>query len=539
MWSGVILVMNWVKYLWYSQITRSIVFGIQLVTLISIMIFSFVLYNSELKAEMSSLIKNAEALTKQFKVLAKKSIAGGNLMLLRSENSRLMFEATGAEYIYVSGNSDGSPKSDFAPAVPSRFVEHSYSYHSDINEMLDALYKNTSKSYIDWDKFKYFAVFPLGNKNNGIIIAVFHAGKLETLKRDIVLKVMKVAIPIFIFATIIAFVIGGKIARPVIQLKSAIDEITTKMDISKSVELTTKTEIKNISISFNELIRQFSGCILNVSDKSVQLGSTSNELNKKVNLIMNDLGSQSVETEMLSASIIEMSTSISGVSDTVIDTAKDITKCLSEAQKGETLISNTNANIKEQFEKISQVTKVISQVEIQFKGIEKIVSVINAISEQTNLLALNAAIEAARAGEAGRGFSVVADEVRNLASKTSSSTTEVKAIVDELQMLTKSASQIAHESLIHAQKADEQVASTIDVFNVILNKIEHINDMAGVIACSSTEQKEVSQSVSVAIENVSRLTKNALISLESIGDVSSALKTDGSELKSSISVFKT
>lgn len=171
-------------------------------------------------------------------------------------------------------------------------------------------------------------------------------------------------------------------------------------------------------------------------------------------------------------------------------------------KKGKSIVDTTVTLIKALKQEVSSASSTIKELQKSSNSIAVVLEVINGIAEQTNLLALNAAIEAARAGEAGRGFAVVADEVRSLATRTRSSTEEIKDMVEKLQLDASNAVEAMELGLKGADACVGHGDITVESFNSIHKAIEQINDMSAQIAAAVEEQSAVAEEISRSIHNI-------------------------------------
>jgi methyl-accepting chemotaxis protein len=182
---------------------------------------------------------------------------------------------------------------------------------------------------------------------------------------------------------------------------------------------------------------------------------------------------------------------------------------------------------------------VIDQLGADSKNIGSVLDVIRGISEQTNLLALNAAIEAARAGEQGRGFAVVADEVRTLASRTQSSTEEIQTMISTLQRRVAESVQVMAESCRMATEGVTEVEKTKELLNAIRGEVGGIQDMTLRIATAADQQSQVSEDIERNVINIAQLARENSISVEGISGASEQLDAMSRELAGLIGRFKT
>ncbi|OHU84368.1 MULTISPECIES: methyl-accepting chemotaxis protein [Pseudoalteromonas] len=242
------------------------------------------------------------------------------------------------------------------------------------------------------------------------------------------------------------------------------------------------------------------------------------------------LQSQQLETEQVATAMNEMSTTINDVSGNVQISAEHAQGALSMADESARIGELTKQAIEALGETVMQIRDSVLGVSKQTTRIADAAQIIEQIAEQTNLLALNAAIEAARAGEQGRGFAVVADEVRHLAQRTQQSTQEIHTIINELSDSTQHAVNIAQQGEQESLSGIEQLAQSTDMLGQIQQAVRQIHDMSMQIATSVEEQAAVSDDINQQIVNIAGLANDSLDSADSVKQVSGELSNVASEM---------
>jgi len=290
-------------------------------------------------------------------------------------------------------------------------------------------------------------------------------------------------------------------------------------------------------MSWVVLLRTLRGIVKEVVAVVSPLTLSAEQLAEKVQQVDSNVKSQSEVAEVTKQSMIEMQYSVT-------DIAKSAAEAANAAGAGELEVNQGMGNVMrslsvsgELTEEISNASGVINQLAQDSQNMNQILDVINGIAEQTNLLALNAAIEAARAGEQGRGFAVVADEVRNLASRTALSTTEIRELLDKLiTAADKSVSSM--DTAKEKANNNESISREVDKsLNNIKEQISHISSMNNQIAAATEEQSSVAETVVNNIEDMYSSFSATTLAVEEIGEVANQLDGNANMIKTATSKF--
>lgn len=320
---------------------------------------------------------------------------------------------------------------------------------------------------------------------------------------------LALAVLIALALAITTLMIIRSIIEPVKRITDVITHIEENKDLSMRCDASSDDELGQIAKHFNSMVESFQQLIHQVTQSVETMNQSCQELSGNVARASQGAENQLNETDMVATAITEMGATIDEIAKNTELAANKANMTHENAQTGQVGVQQTIDKIELLAQQINESAAVVADLEQDSETIGSVLDVIRGIAEQTNLLALNAAIEAARAGEQGRGFAVVADEVRSLAMRTQESTEEIAAIIQTLQSRTHSIVQLMQSSREQGNESAEQAASAGTLLEQINGDVTNIMDMSTQIAAAIEEQSmvaaEVNQNV-VVIRDIAQET---------------------------------
>lgn len=337
---------------------------------------------------------------------------------------------------------------------------------------------------------------------NWIIGTGVYVDDIEDAFSEIVIVIVGQFMAVLFIVTALTWVIASNVSRPLVSLSRLIARIGEDKDLRLRSDIQNTSETGTIAGSVNGLLEQFQSSIKAITDSSEQLTVESENLAASAHDTHIAIEEQTLQIELIATAMNEMSATVEEVAQNT-ETANSQTHVVDEhAQQGMQTLTETVTQVSSLADEVELIGEAINELQQEAQGIGDIVGVITSIADQTNLLALNAAIEAARAGEQGRGFAVVADEVRSLASKTQESTEEIRAKIESLQSGTQNAFNKMTQGQAKARNSEEKMQAVNHAFEGIAKTVTELAQMISQIATAATQQSSVAEEINRNITEV-------------------------------------
>ncbi|WP_172587259.1 methyl-accepting chemotaxis protein [Shewanella xiamenensis] len=355
-------------------------------------------------------------------------------------------------------------------------------------------------------------------------------------------KSLGVLLIALILAAITAAVILLTAHRMVTPIKNMADNLNDiakgEGDLTKRLTVTGEDEIAQLGRSFNLFVDKLQTIIGDVANATAKVKSAANAIHDQTKVMSSQLISHNNETDQVVTAITEMSATASEVAQNTTQVAEATHAATGDVANAQRCVDASLEEISALMAQINNAASNIQSLSEQSKKINSVLSVIGGIAEQTNLLALNAAIEAARAGEQGRGFAVVADEVRSLASRTQSSTLEINEMLSELHKLVALAVKTMEESQQSCVRSVDSSRAISDSLGSVTSAVTAINDMSTQIATAATEQSSVTEEINRNVFAIQEIVNELLHSSEEAASVSQTVSQEGTNLGKLVGQFK-
>ncbi|URQ86968.1 HAMP domain-containing protein [Pseudoalteromonas sp. SCSIO 43088] len=344
-----------------------------------------------------------------------------------------------------------------------------------------------------------------------------------------------------VIATLIAIAVAAitvsRITKPLSEVNRILD-IVASGDMTQRLDDSAKDEFGELSRSCNTLIESLRTLIQGIISRSTQLAAASEETSAITEESSQAIRNQQAQVEQAATATTEMSSTSQTVSSSAQQALSEIKNADKEADRVKGISSQNKATIEQLAREVDDASQVINKLHKDSASIGGILDVIRGIAEQTNLLALNAAIEAARAGEQGRGFAVVADEVRSLASKTQESTQEIQAMIESLQVGAEAAVSAMSKGKQQAESCVEQSDLANTALDSITAAVAQAHNVSEEISTAAHEQQQVSQEISERLESIVAIAEQTAEGANQTNISSSEVAKLAEELRLSVDAFK-
>jgi methyl-accepting chemotaxis protein len=332
--------------------------------------------------------------------------------------------------------------------------------------------------------------------------------------------------------------LAGTISKPIENLAAVFKQLGDGHgDLTKRIPLPEQRETRQLVDGFNRFIASLHDIISRVSDTSANLRQSAFEVTSQSKTTQTNSEEQRDRTIQVATALTQMSHTVNDIASSAQAAAADAQECSSTSTNGLDTTARAVANINQLARQVSDVTAVIESLDSHTADIIGILDTIRGISEQTNLLALNAAIEAARAGDHGRGFSVVADEVRSLASRAAQSTDEIQSKIDKFKHDSDQALVKMRDSRGQTEEVVSAAQNLESLLTSIASGIQHINDVNMQVATATEEQTQVIEDINQNIQQISTNSDDNLHAARQMVAVSDQLDSLAAELNEQVNRF--
>ncbi|MFT5809127.1 MAG: methyl-accepting chemotaxis protein [Moritella dasanensis] len=369
-------------------------------------------------------------------------------------------------------------------------------------------------------------------------LAIFSTSAWEQLYTQIQSAIIS-AIVLIILTSLMMLWIAKRVATPINDMLNTLNDIADgEGDLTRRLDIKGTDEIAQLGDAFNRFTSKLQFIISAVADVTHQVSDSATSLSQQTKKTTEQLTIHNNETDQVVTAVTQMNATANDVAENVIQVADATHLATQDSLLAQDNVSTSNTAITNLVDNVEQASGHMNSLHKQSQKIDHVLQVIGAIADQTNLLALNAAIEAARAGEQGRGFAVVADEVRSLASRTQDSTLEIKVMLDGLhQFVAKavSAMKTSQETSAHVMQSSTQISGSL---SAVTDAVDAINDMTSHIATAATEQSSVTDEINRNMINIRDVVTQLLDSSHETTQVSTDLSAAGEELETLLSQFK-
>ncbi len=359
------------------------------------------------------------------------------------------------------------------------------------------------------------------------------------LEGNIISSTLILAVVVIITVLIIGYFFAISITAPINKIADSMENIAEgDGDLTQRLDEDRKDELGRLAVGFNLFVDKIEQVIKNIHSGAIELSSASEQLSVTTENSKQAVQQQRDNTAQAASSMEEMTAKAEDVSESAKVAAQAAQDADSRARECVSLVTTATDSVEDLSAAVVNTENVITSLEENSQVIGSVLDVIKGIAEQTNLLALNAAIEAARAGEQGRGFAVVADEVRTLAQKTQESTLEIQNIIETLQGNASKASGVMLQSKENMKQTVEHIEKIGDTLTSLSQMISKIDDMASNIAHSVEEQSQVARDINENINNINTISQEINASSNESATASQQLSQLAYQLQDQVDKFK-
>jgi methyl-accepting chemotaxis protein len=463
--------------------------------------------------------------------LAARGINGGNQMMLTDAAAAALYQASGVRYLHFTGMSEGAEKTVFTEAIPPQKVEHEFIAKGADGARLKTAAEALKESGFVEEEYLYVVKQKLpGVKNGAQLTAVFSAERLRTLAGDTLAHGLPVGLSIIALGLALAWFIGARLAAPITRLARQVEEVAGSLDLRQRVELSPSDLALNreaglTAEAFNGLLGKLHMTLREVLDNAAQVSQAVTQLSGTAAQVAQHSTEQSDSAAGMAAAMEQSTVSLQEIANNARYLDQTARQSGQLSHQGEEVIHRAGDEMGRIAGTVREGAASIEDLGRQSDQITAIVNVIKEIADQTNLLALNAAIEAARAGEAGRGFAVVADEVRKLAERTAQSTQQIAGMIGGIQRSSAAAVGVMEDTVRRVGQGVDLAAQAGESITRISAGSEQLVKGVEDIATALQQQNLAYQDIARHVERIAHMTEENSHAAE--GAAGSAQRLEG------------
>ncbi|OOF16468.1 MULTISPECIES: methyl-accepting chemotaxis protein [unclassified Salinivibrio] len=352
-------------------------------------------------------------------------------------------------------------------------------------------------------------------------------------------QILMVSVVVGLLFVVVAIWLAATITKPIQYVANVFREIGEgEGDLRQRVDINSQDEIGQLASGFNSFVEKIHRLVSDVAATGGELRSAAEQVSAQASATQSQSEHQRDRTVQVVTAINEMGATVNEIAGNAANAASAANQASDGAASGQQVVTQARDTIARLADDMENMSKVVSALAENTDSIGGILDVIRGISEQTNLLALNAAIEAARAGEQGRGFAVVADEVRSLASRTSDSTDEIQTMIDRLQQEASNAVQAMEQSRAMTAEGVNASDEASQALNLINEQIVQISDMNTQVATATEEQSTVVNDINQNIEEINHSSQQTADTANTMAEASESLRDLSKRLDTLVGSFK-
>ncbi|MBA2082948.1 methyl-accepting chemotaxis protein [Aeromonas veronii] len=447
-------------------------------------------------------------------------------MQLPADGFAIMMHKDGTIIAYKDAAKAMKPASEIDNDLTNALIEQSKSS----KDLVPAYFDNEGR-----DKLLWAADIP---DTDWELVLVLDKAALEAPLSSLLMTQLGMALLVLVGSILAISGLVSMLLGPLTKVSQALARIADgNGDLTQRIKIDANDEVGQLANSFNRFVGSQHQLIGNIRQLANELNADAERSLVTNQAAVDELQRQQQEVTMVATAVTEMASATMEIAGNAENTAAAAQQSAQSSEQGKMLVNKTRQSINGLAEEVGQATEVIGELSRHAQAITSILSTIQGIAEQTNLLALNAAIEAARAGEQGRGFAVVADEVRVLSRRTQDSTQQIQSTIETLQQTTARAVSLMQTSQGLADNSVQDADQAVRALEEITSAISLISDMAGQIATAAEEQTQVTGEITqntTAIKDVSdEITAAAMRDL----DQAHSLKGRAADLNQQVSTF--